>query len=79
MDELTVGLTDRQTDRHTDRQTDGSADILTRESFLKGKTQYSSTPCTNQLRSVDFDISYKTSYLNEEVNRTEPSPLVSVS
>jgi hypothetical protein len=52
-----------------------------REVLLKGKAQYSWPPCTNQFRSTPFYIEniinlfYKTSYLNEEVNCTEPSPL----
>jgi hypothetical protein len=55
----------------------------TREHQLKGEVQYSWSPCTNRFRSSDFEIAsmvyfYKASYFNEEVNRTEPSPLVSV-
>ncbi len=52
-----------------------------REVLLKGKAQYGWPPCTNQFRSAPFYIEniinlfYKTSYLNEEVNCTEPSPL----
>ncbi len=51
----------------------------TRESLLKGKDQYGWPPCTNYLRSAAFNteksifLYYKISYLNEEVNRTEPS------
>jgi len=58
--------------------------ILVREVLLKGKTQYGWPPCTNQFRSAPFYIEniinlfYKTSYLNEEVNCIEPSPLVSI-
>jgi hypothetical protein len=57
---------------------------LTRETLLKGKAQYNCPPCTNLLRSSPFyieNIIYifnKTSYLNEEVNRIEPSPSVSI-
>jgi hypothetical protein len=49
------------------------------EPLLNGKAKYHLPPCIN-LFSVDTSIYvfYKTSYLNEEVNRTEPSPLVSV-
>ncbi len=52
--------------------------------LLKGKARYSSPPCTDWFRSAAFDIEniiyffYKTSYLNEEVNCTEPYPSVSV-
>ncbi len=48
--------------------------------LLKGKAQYTWTPCVLQFKLAAFDIAniinffYKTSYLNEEVNRTEPSP-----
>ncbi len=55
-----------------------------REPLLKGMAQYSWPPCTNQFRSAHFYIENmiylgsKTSYLNEEVNCTEPSPSVSV-
>ncbi len=55
-----------------------------RESLLKGKAQYGWPPRPDQLRSVAFYIEniiylcYKTSYLNEEVKCTEPSPSVSV-
>ncbi len=54
---------------------------ITKEVLLKGKAQYSWPPCTNQFWSSPFyieniiNLSYKTSYLNEEVNCTEPSPL----
>ncbi len=57
---------------------------LSREPLLKGKTQYSLTPCTDKFRWAAFDIAtinllfYNTRYLNEEVNCTEPSPSVSV-
>jgi hypothetical protein len=53
-------------------------------SLAEGKAQYSRPPCTNQFRSAPFYIEniinlyYKTSYLNEGVNCTEPSPLVSI-
>jgi hypothetical protein len=46
--------------------------------------QYSWPPCTNQFRSAPFYIEniinlfYKTGYLNEEANCTEPFPLVSI-
>jgi len=52
--------------------------------YWKGKAQYSWPPCANYFISDAFDIEkhylwfYKTSHLIEEVNRTEPSPLVSV-
>ncbi len=52
----------------------------TKETLLKGKVQYTWPPCTNLYKSAHFyikNIIYifnKTSYLNEEVNRTEPSP-----
>ncbi len=58
--------------------------VFRRESLLKGKAAYSLPPCTNLIRSVAFDngniiyFFYKTSSPNEEVNRTEPSPRVSV-
>ncbi len=51
-----------------------------REILLKGKAQYDWPPCTNQFRSAPLYIEniinlfYKTSYINEEVNCTEPSP-----
>ena len=54
-----------------------------REVLLKGKDRHSWPPCTNKFRSAPFkneniiDVFYKTSYLDEEVNRTEPSPSVS--
>ncbi len=57
---------------------------LTREALPKGKAQYSWPPGTNRHESVHFcteDIIYYlylTTYPNEEVNCTEPSPLVSV-
>ncbi len=56
----------------------------TTEVLLRGKAQYSWPPCTNQFRSAPFyienvmDLFYKTSYLNEEVNCTKPSLLVSI-
>jgi len=53
------------------------------ESLLKGKSQYIWPPCTNSFRLVAFDYAIlltfcKTSNLNEEVNCTDPFPLVSV-
>jgi hypothetical protein len=57
---------------------------LSMELLLKGKVQYSWPPCTNLFRWALFykeDIIYlfyKTSYLKEEVNCTEPYPSVSV-
>ncbi len=59
-------------------------DSLAKETLLKGKALYSWPPNTNLYRSAPFyieNIIYifnKTSYLNEEVNCTEPSPSVSV-
>jgi len=56
----------------------------TREALLKGKVLYSWPICTNLFRSAPFyieNIIYilnKTSYLNEEVNCTEPSTSVSI-
>jgi hypothetical protein len=58
--------------------------ILTKETLLKGKAQYTWPPCANLLTSAPFyienmiNIFNKTSYLNEEVNCSEPSPSVSV-
>ncbi len=56
--------------------------ILSREPLLKGKkTQYCWLPCTSKFWSAHFYIEnilylfYKPSYLNEEVNCTEPSLL----
>ncbi len=56
--------------------------IYTRmEVLLKGKAQYGWPPCTNKFRLAPFyneniiKVFYKTSYLIEEVNCTEPSPL----
>ncbi len=50
------------------------------ESLLKGKDQYRWPPQTNKLRSAAFHAEtvffYKTTYLSEEVNCTELSPLV---
>ncbi len=56
---------------------------LAMEVLLKGKAKYGSPPRTNQFRSAPCyieNIIYfkKTGYLNEEVNRTEPSASVSV-
>ncbi len=54
------------------------------EVLLKGKAKYGSPPCTNYFWSAPiyieniFLLYNKTSYLNEEVNRTEPSASVSV-
>jgi len=56
-----------------------------REPLVKGKAQYSWPLCTNKFRSAALDIEniiylcYKTSYLNEEVCCTEPTPSVSVN
>ncbi len=53
---------------------------FSREVFLKGKAQYGWPPCTNKFRLVPFyfeniiHLCFKTCYLNEEVNCTEPSP-----
>jgi hypothetical protein len=55
---------------------------LTREALLKGKDQYDQTPCANEFLSATFQtesfffLFYKTTYLNEEVNHTDPSPSV---
>ncbi len=54
-----------------------------RETLLKGKAQCSWPPRTNYFRSASFEIEnivyFATkSYLNGEVNRTDPSPSVSV-
>ncbi len=57
---------------------------LSKESLLKGKTQYGWSPCTNWFRLPAFYVinifylCYKTSYLYEEVNCTEPPPSVSI-
>ncbi len=54
-----------------------------REVLLQGKAKYG-WPCTNQFISAPFYIKniiklfFKTSYLNEEVNCTEASSLVSI-
>jgi hypothetical protein len=49
---------------------------LSRELFLQGKDQYSwPPPCTNEFRSAPFYFFNERSYLNKEVNCTEPSPL----
>jgi hypothetical protein len=54
---------------------------LTTEALLKGKAQYRRPPCIGWFRSAIFDIVNvtfffdKTSYHNEELNRTEPSSL----
>ncbi len=51
---------------------------------LKGKAQYTWSPCTNLFRSAPFYIEHiiyifnKTTYLNEDVNRTDSSPSVSI-
>ncbi len=48
----------------------------TRESFLKGKDQYSWPPCANKFRSGAFKnenmvfLFYKATYVNKEVSRT---------
>jgi hypothetical protein len=55
-----------------------------RETLLNGKAQYSWTPGTNYFWSAAFWyckhclLFHKTSYLNVEVNCTEPFPSVSV-
>jgi len=65
-------------------QVDQQLTTANREPLLEGTDHYGWPPCANQLRSVSFDIAiiiflfYKTAYLNEEVNRTEPFPSVSV-
>jgi hypothetical protein len=46
----------------------------TRELLLEAKARYS----TNQLRSAVIFFFYKTSFLNGEVNYTEPSPSIRV-
>ncbi len=53
-----------------------------REGLLEGKAQYGWPPCTNQFRLAPFYIEniinlFLKSQLNEEVNCTEPFPLVS--
>jgi hypothetical protein len=54
------------------------------EKLLKGKDQYDWPPYTNQFISTAFYsenilvLFYKTSCLNKEINRTEPSPSVRV-
>ncbi len=56
--------------------------VQTRESLLKGEAQCNWPAWTNYFRSANFDVAnisyflYKTTYLNEEVNRTEPSTSV---
>jgi len=58
--------------------------LSARKPLQKGKVHYSWPPCTNLFRSAPFyieNIIYifnKTSYLNEEFNRTEPSHSVSI-
>ncbi len=58
--------------------------LCTREVLFKGMAQYRWPPSTNLLRTAPFLIDniiylcYKTSYLNEEVNCTDPSPSVSI-
>ncbi len=58
--------------------------FFTKEPLLKGKAQYSWPPCTNLFRFVSFEFACiiysfaKQVTFVEEVNRTEPSPLVSV-
>ncbi len=57
---------------------------LSREGLLKEKAQYSRPPCANLLRSTAFEteiiiyLFYKTTYLIEEVNCTNPSLSVSI-
>jgi hypothetical protein len=50
--------------------------ILSMESLLKSKNQYTRTPCTNYFRSGVFIVKlylfYKRAYLNEEVICTDP-------
>jgi hypothetical protein len=51
--------------------------------LTEGEDQYYGPPCTNLFRPAAFDIAkiiyfFQISYLNEEVNCTEPSPSVSV-
>jgi hypothetical protein len=53
-----------------------------RESLVKGKKQYSLSTCANcsdQLLLIVKIFLKKTSYLNEEVNCTEPSASVRLS
>jgi len=50
---------------------------LSREFFPKGKDKYGQALCTNQFRLAAFytenvQFFHKTSYFDEEVNRTEP-------
>ncbi len=49
---------------------------------MKGKDQYTLPPCTKYFSTAafktEFSSFYKTSYLNEEVNCTEPSPSMRV-
>jgi hypothetical protein len=54
---------------------------LTREVLLKGKAWYSKPPfLLTSLDQLHFKVNlfHKTNYHNEEVNYTEPSPIVSV-
>jgi hypothetical protein len=57
--------------------------LVAREPLRKGKVQYCWPPCTYQFNSAPYAIeknsifSKKTGYLNEEVNYTKPSSLVS--
>jgi len=57
---------------------------LCREPLIKGRAEHSWSPCANKFKSVHFHtdyfiyLCYKTSYLNEEVNCTEPYPSVGV-
>ncbi len=54
---------------------------FSREALLKRKEKYSWSPCTNLFRSATFHtetiffLFYKSTYVIEEVNRTDPSPL----
>ncbi len=72
-----VDLTSTQTSKE-------ATDASIKESLLKGKDQYSLPPCTNEFGSTAFRtdqnifLIYETSYLNEDVNRIEPSPSVRV-
>jgi hypothetical protein len=57
-------------------------DMRVKKVLLKGKAQYAWPPIKNQFRSAPLYIEdiinlfYKTSFLNEEVNCTEPFNLV---
>ncbi len=55
-----------------------------KEPLLKGKAKYGRLPCTNKFGSAAFKLKLhfllfkKTSYLNEEVSCTDPSPSASL-